>query len=90
LELKNQSDKKIVVIDGLWGCGKTTLAKSLSKTMGARCFVHDEYREILVDSGKYQGSKDSPELDQLSHANMMGDLVCHLDAFSTTTCTNSR
>lgn len=65
----------IIVIDGLWGCGKTTLALRLAQRLGAVPLIFDDYREHLFDSGSFEHDKDHPELNRRSLNQLLSDLA---------------
>ena len=70
--------KNIIIVDGLWGCGKTTLAKQLAKKFGCPLLVFDEYRERIFDSGSFPYDKNHPDLNKLCKEAFIKDLNSHL------------
>ncbi len=72
------ASKKIILVDGLWGCGKTTLAKKLAAHFACPLLIFDEYRERLFDGGTFSEGKNHPTLNLLCKDEFLKDIALHL------------
>ncbi len=66
--------KKLILVCGLSGSGKTTIAKELSKKLNIACLHKDEIKEVLYDSMEGKTLKDSKKFGVVS-MNILFSLI---------------